>query len=122
MLYLAAHGSSGAISLPGEERQFRLSDLSKLFGTTFKGFTIYFGSCSVLSCTDAEANDFLSSTEADCVVGYEKPVDWVNSTGLDILFINRYIQRKKNIGVFWKNFYAEYKSLVDEYEMQIFGV
>lgn len=117
--YLASHGSKGSIYLPGDEEDLTLSQLAKLMGKTFKGCIIYFGSCSVLSCANEILEEFKEETEVDAIFGYERDVDWVDSTVLDILFLNKFLDesRPRSKKVFADRFYKEYSALIDRYSM-----
>lgn len=122
-LYLASHGSKGSIYLPGDHEEITIGQLANIFGKTFKNCIIYFGSCSVLSCSEEVLNEFINKTEADAVVGYETDIEWVNSTILDILFLNKFLdeRRPKSKKVFWNNFCKEHGELVEKYQMVFFS-
>lgn len=122
-LYLASHGSKGIISLPGDDEELTIGQLAKLLGRSFKDCLIYFGSCSVLACSEDTLNDFVEETGVDAIVGYETDIDWIDSTVLDILFLNKFLDegRPKSKTRFWNKFREEYEELVDKYNMVFFG-
>ena len=122
MLYFASHGSKGSMHLPGEKQELDLEILAEMMGKIFSGFVVYFGSCSVMKCSDAELQRFSDLTGADMVVGYEADVDWIDSTILDILFLNAFSSEKrpKSKIVFWNGFRKRYGELIDKYKMVCF--
>jgi hypothetical protein len=124
LLYFATHGSKAALGLPGEPAPLSLSDLAELMGKTFSGFSVYFGSCSVMKCSDAELNDFQTATGSDMIVGYEADVDWIDSTILDILFLNKFAaeERPKSKKRFLGNFGSSYGAMIEKYEMMFYNV
>lgn len=122
-LYIASHGSRGSIHLPGDKESLTIGQLAKMIGKLFKGAIVYFGSCSVLDCNDSELENFIDETEVDVIVGYKYDIDWVDSTILDILFLNRFLDdnRPKSKVVFWKKFEADYKEFIKKYGMVFYG-
>jgi hypothetical protein len=123
LLYFASHGSKGALDLPGEPKPLPLYELAELMGKTFSGFSVYFGSCSVMRGSDDELNAFQETTATDLIVGYGADVDWIDSTVLDILFLNRFLSetRPESKKRFLTSFCSRYGEMVDKYQMHFFN-
>lgn len=88
ILYIACHGSTGAIEFDGELLELEeLGDiLAGAFGSARKG-VIVFGSCSTASAYQKRLKNFLEKTGAFAVVGYTNDVDFSYSTAFEMLLL-----------------------------------
>lgn len=96
-LYIASHGSGGAVSGLGSSSISR-TVLRNIFRTadpygTISG--IYFGSCLVGN--QANAGYWLdpNMTNLKWVAGYTQSVDWVDSSAIDMIFWSKYLSERK---------------------------
>ena len=95
-LTLAMHGKGGKLELANGDK-FSIQAVAKAIsrGEQEGGriTALHFGSCKVLSAKKAER--VLAGTEQLVwVSGYEKDIDWTDSTLLDGLFLNRLLWNK----------------------------
>ena len=90
--YIATHGSKKC--LHGLNNNKIDSDsLNDIFKNS-KGKGIYFGTCKFINKKNAE--QILKNTNADWVAGYNREVDWFDSTIIDIAFWRYYLIGLKN--------------------------
>lgn len=87
VLYLAMHGYPGAVHLGRDE--LTLDELEDLLRGKCKGKVIYFGSCLTLKTEPKRIQEFARATGARAVVGYRKPVDWLESAAFEVLLLDR---------------------------------
>jgi hypothetical protein len=99
-LYLAAHGDENTIYGLDDAAVSRAVFRNRLrFGNANHTITgLYFGSCSICHQNNAE---FFLNAEQGCnvnwIAGYSKPVDWIDSSSVDLIFFAKLIQqRQKN--------------------------
>jgi hypothetical protein len=100
-LYLAFHGKPGKIILNGSS-----VDLEMLAGLMGKGFSnriVYFGSCATINVKEDRIFDFMNLTGTLMVMGYDRPIDWLSSTALDLLLFDC-LQCYKDMRKFWNFF------------------
>ncbi|MDP3104328.1 MAG: hypothetical protein Q8M95_06950 [Candidatus Methanoperedens sp.] len=83
--YIAAHGHRNSIQ--GRKEIIKIEDLKKIF-ENFRGRGIYFGSCNFGYLENAE--EIINYTKAQWVAGFNCPVDWFDSTIIDIIFWHHY--------------------------------
>lgn len=81
--YLGLHGGAGQLHIG--RRKLALEELGEALDGRCKGKTIYFGSCSVLGVPKHRIERFRRQVQARCVAGYEKDVDWFESSAFDLL-------------------------------------
>jgi len=55
--------------------------------------------------------NFMLATGVLMVLGYKKTVDWAESAAMDLLLLD-WIQRYKDMRIFWDRFRKGYKELV----------
>jgi hypothetical protein len=95
VLYLGFHGTKGNI-LVGDQRKVgskvTFSRLGELLAHKCRGKIIHFSSCETLDWHGKRLNAFFNKTEACCVTGYIKEVDWISSAAFE-LFVFRALQR-----------------------------
>lgn len=117
ILYLAFHGDRNGISLP-DESHLSFSDLADLMGTRFKGWTVHFGSCDVVSAKNDKILEFIERTGVAMVTGYGRSVDWAESAAMDFLFLSA-LQRYRQKASFRKHMETTYPDLIRLNDFQI---
>lgn len=91
ILYLAFHGSSGAIHLyksNGQRDTVTTDDLFQLLEGKCHRRIIHFGACSVLDMHGHKINNYLRKSGAVAISGYKKDVDWMHSSIYDLLYFS----------------------------------
>lgn len=90
LLYIAAHGEEGRIS--GLRNAINATTILNMFVECKSIDYVYFGSC--FFGTDRNLASLLDANQnLKWVAGYTAPVDWINSTLFDLLFIRRVLIR-----------------------------
>jgi hypothetical protein len=117
ILYLAFHGYPGGIFVDGIPVDIEI--LAYLMGKGFKDWIVHFGCCATMKTPKWKILDFLTETEVLMVSGYTRMVDWVESSALDLLLLNR-IQEYKDMQKFWNRFRKAYRDLVHGTGLQAF--
>jgi hypothetical protein len=100
-IYLASHGDNGSISGIGGAaisrtvlRNMLDSSNKKRSANRVKG--LYFGSCLVGNFPNAQFwLDGTPTTGLEWVAGYQKSVDWVDSSAVDMIFWSKYLKERK---------------------------
>lgn len=93
ILYLAFHGEPGVL-LVGERRSDRRlawKELGEMLAGRRRRRIILFGACSTLDTHGMSLNSFLWQTGMLAVMGYTKPIDWVESSALEAMLLS-YLQ------------------------------
>jgi len=86
ILYLAFHGTNGAIHMADGSR-LDVEGLADLVGDSLDGWVADFASCSTLrASTDLAA--FLRTTGAAIATGYTRTVDWIDGAAMDLLVLD----------------------------------
>ena len=91
ILYLAFHGSPNALHV-GKRIKLKLLDeeglqqLATIIDGSARGKIIHFGSCSTLNMPPAKIAEFIDRTGAAAVSGYNKDINFIETTFLDLLF------------------------------------
>ena len=100
-IYFATHGSKGKIHLYNKSDIIEINEISDIIRDTKSHSErnisgVYFGSCSTIN--DANAKLFLNSNNSlNWIAGYQKNVDWIDSTVLDTLFFQYLFNNKLNM-------------------------
>lgn len=90
LIYIAAHGEEGRIS--GLRNAINATTVLNMFAGCDSIDYVYFGSC--FFGTDRNLASLLDANEnIKWAAGYTAPVDWINSTLFDLLFIRRVLIR-----------------------------
>ena len=108
ILYFAFHGSPGKIHLDGSTVELEL--LSFFMEKHFKNWIVHFDSCAALRVKKSRIRRFLDETGILMLTGYKRRVDWMESAALGLLFLD-WIQRYKNMRIFWERFRNTYTTL-----------
>lgn len=94
ILYVSSHGLPGGIALNENipfKRNIRLPQIADIFedwDCENDRCIVHFGSCSTLSASSQEINDFFKRTEFAAVSGYRRDVDWTKSFAFDLLYLD----------------------------------
>jgi len=83
--YFAFHGRPGKILIG--RHPVSLNELGLVLAGRCEGATLYFGSCSVLQVPPGQIHKFLQITKAQCVIGFNKDIDWLASAALDMILL-----------------------------------
>ena len=104
VLYLAFHGKEKSILLSdGDIELLRLSEILK---DKCKNRIIIFASCNTLNIDKRFIKNFIKSTGALAVCGYQTDVNWVTSTAFELLLlegVQDYEFSGRGIGAIEKN-------------------
>jgi len=117
ILYFAFHGYPGGIFVDGIPVGMEI--LAFLMRKGFKDWIVHFGCCETMEIPKWRILDFLTETEVLMVSGYRRMVDWVESSALDLLFLNR-VQEYKDMRKFWNGFRKAYRDLVSLTGLEVF--
>lgn len=80
---------------------------------------IHFGSCSTLSAHKDDINEFLEKTGALSISGYQRNIEFISSTVIDILFFEL-CQNYKQIKAIDNNMTKNYEGLCEQLEFKIY--
>ena len=117
MLYLAFHGSPGAISL-GRKTSIVLPELAEMMGQKFGGWIVHFGSCGTVR-NHRQMEDFVEQTGVALATGFAKNVDWAESAALELLLF-RQLQSRRSLKVAWNNVCSKYGDLARHTGLQAY--
>ena len=94
-IYIAAHGSDDSIFGLGNRSVSRakLRNMIRVSNAAGSITGLYFGSCSVASAKNCEF--FFQETNLQWIAGYDRPVDWVDSSAIDMVFWSKYLSQRK---------------------------
>ena len=110
ILYLAFHGQPGRILLNGSS--LNIETLAEIMGKSFTNWIIYFGSCATINVKEERILDFMKSTGILMVMGYDRSIDWLSSTALD-LFLLDCLQCYRDMRKFWNFFRRNYQGMTE---------
>ena len=91
ILYLGFHGFPGGIEI-GDDA-IPVEDLVEFYGKG-RGRVIHFSACGTLDISAKEMRNFLKKTEFTAACGFNRDVDWLHSTALEILILDGLSKRK----------------------------
>ena len=83
----AFHGTARALHL-GDVDVITLDELASKINGRARGRILYFDSCETLEIPDEEIESLRRATRARAVVGYTKPVDFLESAAFQLLLID----------------------------------
>lgn len=106
VLVLAFHGDSDGVWMTDQPEQVDTDDedgspfveltrIANHLRGSCKNKVIHFASCSTIKVASSAVEDFLETTGASAVSGYEKEIDWTWSLAFDLLYLEA-IQRASN--------------------------
>lgn len=98
VLYLACDGAAGELALGRDWITF--DELAEVLEGRCAGRTLYFSACLTLDISDDMLMAFVSRTGAKAVVGYEKPIDWLESAAFECLLLERLVRGSRTDGFF----------------------
>lgn len=97
-IYIASHGSEGALHGLGNEEITRAA-FRNSFRNANGNFTVtglYFGSCYVCNRVNAEFFlDAATGCNINWMAGYSKSVDWVDSSSIDMIFWSKLLTERQ---------------------------
>lgn len=96
VLYIAFHGRTNRIYFGNE--YITLKEIANVLEGKLDGKIVHFGSCSTLNTTEKNITDFINRTECSFISGYQKNVEYIDSTAFELLYfetIQRYSSFKK---------------------------
>lgn len=85
VLYLAAHGDKGSLSL-SPDNGVEIDEIADMVGE-IPGRYVYFGSCLTMF-NGKDATRFLEDTGAAGVLGYRREVDWVEGAAFEVILLS----------------------------------
>ncbi|MBL9153757.1 MAG: hypothetical protein JNK37_14785 [Verrucomicrobiales bacterium] len=91
LLYLAFHGSPGAIELRKENGRGLSFPIEELFSAVEGGCDrkiIHFGACSTIKIHSRIASRYLRQSGALAITGFSEAVDWTEAACFEMLFFN----------------------------------
>lgn len=114
LLYLALHGEPEHIQM-GMYTEFNISldELSKMMGKRFSGFGVHLASCAVMSSSTESIYDFMDKTGILFMSGYQKYVDFGESSLVDLALINRWMFAR-NYRIMFEKMNKSYKTLLND--------
>jgi len=85
IVYLAFHGHEGILQV-GKRSTISIDVIAEMLQGKAQNKIIHFGSCETLKVKKPQLNRFLKTTGVLAVSGYEKSIDFMPSTFLDLLY------------------------------------
>lgn len=110
ILYLAGHGSTNEMHL-ASGKSVNLEMLSNFMGERFAGWTVHLGGCDTINGSNDALRTFMAQTGVSMVTGYSKPVEWMPSAALEMMWFS-YLQDETDFLKLWKNFRKTHAGLV----------
>lgn len=97
-IYISSHGYENSILGLGDHEISRtiIRNIFRNYNLVGTISGLYFGSC--LIATERNAEFWLSEaskTNLQWVAGYNKTVDWIDSSGIDMIFWSKYLYKKR---------------------------
>lgn len=109
VLYLAFHGKPGKIVM--NKTAVAIEAVAELMGRGFSNRIVHFDCCATMKIEKRRVVDFMLATGVLMVLGYKNPVDWAESAAMDLLLLD-WIQRYKDMRIFWDRFRKAYRNLI----------
>lgn len=111
LLYFSMHGRPNFVDT-GTHSEFEISldDLALYMGETYKGCGVHFASCAILSSDKDTILGFIDKTKVSFVSGYKFYVDFLESSLMDLAFLQRWVWSRYNRPMLEKLF-PDYKNL-----------
>ena len=119
IIYLAFHGFRGGIQISPDET-ITLEELAVEFEGKLGSKIIHFGTCSTLKAHEDSIYSFLDKTNALAISGYQRNVEFISSTVVDVLYFEM-CQRYKTIAGIERNMKKHYRQLCEDLEFKIFN-
>jgi hypothetical protein len=116
ILYLAFHGKPNEILI--NKQPINLDELAEMMGPECHDRIIHFGSCQTLNTDVRHLKRFLKKTNALAICGFEKELQFVESSVFDILLIDMF-QEFKDVRKVVENLKENYGSLVKKLEFKL---
>ena len=91
LAYLAFHGVRGALMI--DKVELTLDDLADTIGPDkARNRILYFGACSTMAAPEPQLKAFCRKTGASAIVGYTRPIGWLESAAFDCLLVPRLLR------------------------------
>ena len=107
---MAFHGSPGKILLNGSS--LNIETLAEIMGKGFTSWVVYFGSCATINVKEDRIFNFMKATGILMVMGYDRRIDWLSSTALDLLLLDC-LQCYRDMRKFWNFFGKNYQGMAE---------
>ncbi len=78
----------------------------------YQDWVIHFGSCGTLDVPKQRVDEFLGTSKAALILGYNKVIDWVDSTALDLIVLSK-LQQYVRYTPMLKNLKKDYSQLIE---------
>jgi uncharacterized protein DUF6642 len=118
ILYLAFHGSPGAISLANEE-SVSLEQLAEMMDTGFSGWIVHFCTCQTIHVNEQRLESFMRATDTGIIAGYTTNAAWIESSALDLLLLG-HAQNYRNMASLRNMLLSRYGDLVTATGLQLY--
>jgi hypothetical protein len=109
ILYLAFHGDPDAIKLGND--LISLSEIAELCENKLTNKIVHFGSCNSLDLDIRKLKNFIHKTNALCISGYTRKIEFNPSTVMDILYFEKW-QDNKDVRSVERKMNQDYKGLI----------
>lgn len=110
-IYFAFHGSKNQIQLGDYKNTLSLDDIAEIADGCLEDKIVHFGSCKTCKSKE-ELREFKYQTGAKMVSGYEKDIDWIDSTILDLAYFSNLNELTRK-GAIEKRISSKYSDLYD---------
>ena len=114
IIYIASHGNTGKFFFgTGNEDYLTIAELGNFLKGKLRNRAIHIGSCETFNISESDILRFKYVTKASLVSGYTKSVDWLESSALDMLYLEELQRNSKNLNRFKKEFLTRYSQMAE---------
>lgn len=115
IIYMASHGSPNKFRFGhGSNDSVALDDITTmLVPNSLRKVGVHVSACDFMKINQQLIDEFLNQTGAEFLSGYTKSVDWVESTCLDLLFLNNIQYCINDVSGMVEKFLNRYSQLVE---------
>jgi hypothetical protein len=110
--------ATGPGDTPSRRRVFVSKPAKSAGEDACAGKTLYFGSCSVLQVPERQIAQFRAQTKAECLVGFNRDIDWLASAALDLILLQA-MALKQDPGDVERSLRHEYGDLAEHLGLQM---
>lgn len=115
--YLAFHGRTGSVKI-GDDF-VKIEELGEILQGACTNKIIHFGSCLTMNVNEDRIKEFMQKTGALCVCGFQKKINFLESSVFDMLLIDMF-QKYKEVSCVDRDMQLYYQNLIDKLEFKIF--
>lgn len=115
--HLFFHGLKNGIEINGDF--ITLEQIADEFKGKFENKIIHFGSCNTFNIPENQIREFMKKTGAIGVSGYQKEIDFISSTVVDILYFEM-CQNYKTMLAIERNMFKNYKELCEVLKFKMY--